>query len=98
LIYGSVAKNLIQLTGSSNNKKYKDDSKPFKWKQAAKRFFKKLFGNNHTLDSIAAMRMIQKGQVRHVAKTVVKQNSFVRRFEDRYFCNGVAGPIAFQNR
>jgi transposase-like protein len=32
----------------------------------------------NTLNGIEIMRMIQKGQVSHVGKDVVKQNSFVR--------------------
>jgi IS6 family transposase len=32
----------------------------------------------NTLDGMEAMRMIQKGQVRHVRKDIIKKNSFVR--------------------
>ena len=32
----------------------------------------------NTLDGMEAMRMIQKDQIRHVGKDVVKQNNFVR--------------------
>lgn len=53
------------------NKKYTDKAKPFKW------WYQSFSTARNTLDGMETMRMIQKGQVRHIGKNVVKQNQFV---------------------
>jgi transposase-like protein len=55
-----------------------NDHKNIKSKSRYRQWYQSFSTARNTIDGIEAMRMIQKGQVRHVGKDVVKQNQFVR--------------------
>jgi len=61
------------------NNRMENDHKSTKSKSRYRQWYQSFSTARNTLDGIETMRMIQKGQVRHVGKDVVKQNSIVRR-------------------
>jgi len=60
------------------NNKIENDHKFTKSKSRYRQWYQSFSTARNTLDGIETMRMIQKGQVHHAGKNVVKQNSFVR--------------------
>ncbi len=60
------------------NNSMENDHKSTKSKSRYRQWYQSLRTAKNTLDGIETMRMIQKGQVRHVGINVVKQNNFVR--------------------
>ena len=60
------------------NNSMENDHKNIKSKSRYRQWYQSFSTARNTIDGIEAMRMIQKGQVRHVGKDVVKQNQFVR--------------------
>ena len=60
------------------NNAVENDHKFVKCKSRYRQWYQSFFTARNTLDGMETMRMIQKGQVRHVGKNVTKQNSFVR--------------------
>jgi IS6 family transposase len=60
------------------NNRMENDHKSIKSKSRYRQWYQSFSTARNTLDGMEAMRMIQKGQVRHVGKNVVKQNNFVR--------------------
>lgn len=60
------------------NNSMENDHKFTKSKSRYRAWYQSFSTAKNTLDGMEAMRMIQKGQIRHVGKDVAKQNSFVR--------------------
>ena len=55
-----------------------NDHKSTKSKSRYRQWYQSFETDPNTLDGMKTMRMIQKGQVQHVVKNIVKQNNFVR--------------------
>jgi len=55
-----------------------NDHKFTKYKSRYRQWYQTFSPARNTIDGMETMRMIQKGQVRHVGKNIPKQNSFVR--------------------
>jgi transposase-like protein len=60
------------------NNRMENDHKFTKSKSRYRQWYQSFSTVRNTLDGMETLRMIQKGQVSHVGKNVVKQNSFVR--------------------
>jgi IS6 family transposase len=60
------------------NNSMENDHKYTKSKSRYRQWYQSFKTARNTLDGMETMRMIQKGQVRHIGKDVVKQNQFVR--------------------
>ena len=59
------------------NNSMENDHKSTKSKSRYRQWYQSFSTARNTLDGMEAMRMIQKGQVRHIGKNIVKQNQFV---------------------
>jgi IS6 family transposase len=55
-----------------------NDHKFTKSKSRYRQWYQSFTTARNTLNGRGAMRMIQKGQVRHMGKDIIKQNSFIR--------------------
>ena len=55
-----------------------NDHKYTKSQSRYRQWYQSFTTARNTLDGMETMRIIQKGQVRHIRKDVVKQNQFVR--------------------
>jgi transposase-like protein len=59
------------------NNSMDNDHKFTKSKSRYRQWYQSFSTASNTLDGMEAMRMIQKGQLRHIGKDVVKQNDFI---------------------
>jgi len=60
------------------NNSMENDHKFTKSKSRYRQWYQLFTSARNTLEGIETLRMIQKGQVRHIGKNVIKQNNFVR--------------------
>jgi IS6 family transposase len=60
------------------NNRMENDHKFTKYKSRYRQWYQSFTTARNTLDGMEAIRMIQKGQVRHIGKDIIKQNSFIR--------------------
>ena len=60
------------------NNSMENDHKYTKSKSRYRQWYQSFLTARNTLDGMETMRMIQKGQIRHIGKDIVKQNNFIR--------------------